>query len=148
MHGRIFLRGGTIEIRIFAYSNFNRKPPLACNPKSKNYSVFIPFRMIFQGLKNKIFEIWCLNRGFPIFEKIFFFKILFIQNLSPPSFLNIFGRDRSQMKDNMISHITYFFDFVISPQGVLGNPQKSFCLQIVRRGFPRTPWGEITKSKK
>ena len=84
--------------------------------------------MIFLGSKNKIFEIWCLNRGFPIFEKIFFLKILFIQNLSPPSFLNIFGRDRSQMKDNMISHITYFFDFVISPQGVLGNPLKSFCL--------------------
>ena len=104
--------------------------------------------MIFLGSKNKIFEIWCLNRGFPIFEKIFFFKILFTQNLSPPSFLNIFGRDRSQMKDNMISHITYFFDFVILPQGGLGNPRRMICRQNDFWGFPRTPWGKITKSKK
>ena len=40
----------------------------------ENLSVFMPFRMIFQGLKNEIFENWCLNRGFPIFEKIFFFS--------------------------------------------------------------------------
>ena len=48
----------------------------------------------------------------------------------------------------MIPHITCFSDFAITPQGVLGNPQKSFCLQILRRKLSSAPWGEIAKSEK
>ena len=71
--------------------------------------------------------------------------MLFIQSRTPPSFIKILGRDRSQMKDNMISLITYLFDFVISTHGVLDNPRCTICKQNDFKGFPNTPRGKIKK---
>ena len=65
---------------------------------------------IFQNLTN-FFRFW----GIPARAKLFFSENLFTQNLSPPSFLNIFWRDHLQMKDKSISHISIEPDFSISP---------------------------------
>ena len=137
-----------MRFSFFAYSEFTPLPHAARRAKPWNYCLIMVLRIILIDSKNKILEIGCRNRGFPKIQKIFFFKNVNTQNAKTSPVLNIFRRDRAQMKAKMISHITCFWDFAISPQGVLGNPRKPFCLQILRRKLSTAPWGEIAKSQK
>ena len=132
----------------FAYSEFTPMPHAARRAKPWNYCLIMVLRIIFLDSKNKILKIGCRNRGFPKIQKIFFFKNVNTQNAKTSPVLNIFRRDRSQMKANMISHITCFWDFAISPQGAVESFRRKICRQNGFRGFPRTPWGEIAKSQK
>ena len=127
---------------------FTPLPHAARRAKPWNYCLIMVLRIIFLDSKNKILKIGCRNRGFPKIQKIFFFKNVNIQNAKTSPVLNIFRRDRAQMKANMISHITCFWDFAISPQGAVESFRRKICRQNGFRGFPRTPWGEIAKSQK
>ena len=48
------------------------------------------------------------------------------------------------MKDNMISHITYFFDFVILPQGI---PGARFADKITSGDSPGPPGAKLQNRK-
>ena len=129
----------------FAYSKFTPLPHAARRAKPWNYCLIMVLRIIFLDSKNKILKIGCRNRGFPKIQKIFFFKNVNTQNAKTSPVLNIFRRDRAQMKANMISHITCFWDFAISPQGAVESFRRKICRQNGFRGFPRTPWAGMYK---
>ena len=88
------LKGGITKYSFFAYFMFSSFSHTSCKPKPLNYCVVMILRIMFLSSKNKIFKIWCLNRGFPKIQKIFFFKNSNIQNAKTSPVLNIFRWDR------------------------------------------------------
>ena len=137
-----------MQFSFLAYSKFTPLSHADHRAKPCNYCLIMVLRIKFLDSKNKTLKIGCRNREFPKIQKIFFFKNVNIQNAKTSPVLNIFRRDRAQMKANMISHITCFWDFAISPQGAVESFRREICRQNDFWGFPRTPWGVIAKSEK